>query len=119
MSYSNPTSATYRFPAAALATAAIIGRIVGPAGKSGRLVDVASVVTTGVTAAAVTVDVGTTGAVASAGTATIPVSAAAAVSNNAVLVSQHILAADTVVEVSTNGECTAGAADLLVTIDWY
>ena len=27
--------------------------------------------------------------------------------------------ADTVVEVSANGECTAGAGDLLVTVAWY
>ena len=118
MSYSNPTSCTYRFPAATLSSAAIVGRIVGPAGMTGRLVDVASVVTTGVTVAAVTVDVGTTGAVASAGTATIGISSANAVDNGAVLVEEHVLAADTVVEVSANGECTAGAADLLVTIDW-
>lgn len=119
MSYSDPITATYRFPAAVLSAAAIVGRIVGPAGKTGRLIDVASVVTTGVTVAACTVDVGTTGAVASAGTATIPVSAINAVSNGAALVTGHTLAADTVVEVSANGECTAGAADLLVTIDWF
>jgi len=119
MSYSNPTTATYRFPAATLSAAAIVGRIVGPTGLQGRLVDVASVVTTGVTVLPVTVNVGTTGAAASAGTATIPVSAINAVSNGAVGVVGHVLAADTVVEVSSGGECTAGAADLLVTIDWF
>ena len=87
MSYSNSTvSATYRFAAATLSTAAIIGRIIGPAGMEGQLIDVSTVITTGVTTTANTLDVGTTGDVASAGTLTTAISAADAVDNGAVVV---------------------------------
>jgi predicted RecA/RadA family phage recombinase len=119
MSYSNPTSAVYRFPAATLSTAAIIGRIVGPAGKSGRLIDIGNVVTTGVTVAANTIDVGLTADVDAFGTLSVPVSSAGAVANGMTRGTDDDIPADTVVEVSTNGECTAGAGDVLVTIEWY
>lgn len=119
MSYSNGNTMLYRFAAAALATAAIVGRIIGPAGKQGRLVDIGSVVTTGVTAAAVTVDVGLTADVDAFGTLSTPISSANAVANGMTRGDTNIIPADTVVEVSTNGECTAGAGDLLVGIEWY
>lgn len=119
MSYSEPTvSAVYRFPAATLSSAAVIGRIQGPSGMTGTLVDVSVIVTTGVTVAANTIDVGTSADPDAAGTLTVPVSAANSGTNGATLVEGAQLVADGVVEVSTNGECTAGAADVLVAINW-
>jgi len=119
MSYSTPTTATYRFPAAVLSTAAIVGRIQGPIGLKGRVVDVSCVTTTATTVAACTVDVGTAGAVAAYATQTIPITAINLGVQGSVMVAQHEIPEGTLVEVSANGECTAGAGDLLVIIDWY
>jgi hypothetical protein len=118
MSYSNPTSITYRFPAETLSTAAIMGYIQGPAGLAGRVVDIAYIVTTGITVAANTVDLGVTGDVDQFATLTQDIAAANLGGNGAVITDDEI-PADTVLELSTNGECTAGAADMLVTIDWF
>jgi len=118
MSYSNGHTCVYRFAAATLSTAAIIGRIMGPSGKQGRLIDISDVVTTGVTAAANTTDVGLTADVDAFGTLSTPISSANAVHNGMTRGATNIIPADTVVEVSTNGECTAGAADILVAIEW-
>jgi predicted polyphosphate/ATP-dependent NAD kinase len=69
--------------------------------------------------AACTVDVGTAGAVAAYATQTIPITAIDTGVNGNVSVANHVIPAGTLVEVSANGECTAGAGDLLVIIDWY
>lgn len=119
MSYSNPQTVTYRFPAATLSTATVIGRFIGPSGKQGRLVDIADIVTTDVTAAANTTDVGTAADPDAYGTLTTPIAVADLGHNGMVIGATTTLPADTVAEVSTNGECTAGAADVLVTVDWY
>lgn len=122
MSYSDRTNSVYRFAAATLSSAATIGRIIGPSGKTGRLVDICSVVTTGVTDASNTVTVGTAGDPDAYGTLTVIVSAANAVQNGATLVTTagaNTLAADTLHVVNTGGECTAGAGDILVVIDWF
>ena len=118
MSYSNPHTCNYRFPAATLSSAATIGRIMGPSGKKGRLVDITSVVTTGVTVAANTVTVGTAADPDAYGTLTVAISAANAVQNGATQV-DATMAADTLLVLNTGGECTAGAADINVTIDWF
>ena len=119
MSYANPTTVGYRFPAAVLSSAAIIGRIQAPDGKKGRVVDVSVVTTTATTANPCTVDVGTSGAVAAYATQTIPVTAVNLGVQGNVSVYNHEIPEGTLVEVSANGECTAGAGDLTVIIDWY
>lgn len=119
MSYSNPLTAVYRFPAATLSTAAVVGRIIGPKGKSGTIVGIGSVVTTGVTVEAASVTIGSATDADAYATASIPVSAANAVTNDFTPVSNHVIPADEVVNVSAGGESTAGAADLLVMINWY
>ena len=119
MSYSDGFTAAYSFPAATLSSATIIGRIYPPAGKSGRLLDVQTVVTTGVTDAANTVDVGSTGVVDAYGTHTTPISSANAGANGITRGVTDAMPEDTVIEVSTNGECTAGAGDVVVWINWY
>jgi len=119
MSYSNPQTMLYRFPAATVSAAAIVGRIISPAGKSGRLVDIGFVTTTDTTVAICTIDVGLTADVDAFGTLSVPIQAAAAVTNGMTRGTDNDIPADTVVEVSANGECTAGAGDILVAIDWY
>lgn len=119
MSYSTPTTATYRFPAVSLINSATLGRIMPPSGKKGRIVDITVLVTTGVTVAASTVKVGTEATVSAYATLTVPVTAANLGVNGATLVTGHELPADTVVAVATGGGCTAGAGDICVTIDWY
>lgn len=119
MSYSNPKTAVYRFPAADLSAAAIVGYIQAPAGKRGRVADVSLVTTTATTVAACTVDVGLAGDVAAYGTQSVPITPINNGVNGFAGVAQHEIPEDTLVEVSANGECTAGAGDLLVMIDWY
>ena len=118
MSYGNPTTVTYRFPAATISAAATIGRFIGPAGLTGKVVDICSVVTTGVTTLPGTVTVGTVADPDSNATLTVAVSAANAVQNGATKVFEAELAADTIHVVNAGGECAAGAADIIVIVDW-
>lgn len=119
MAYSNPKTAVYRFPAATLSSAAVIGRIMPPEGMQGRVVDVSTIVTTGITVAATTVQIGVTATPNAYSTLTVPVASANSGHNGAVSVQDHVIPADAVVDVYAGGECTAGAGDVLVTIDWY
>jgi hypothetical protein len=119
MSYSNPVTAVYRFPAAALSSAAVVGRIISPSGMAGRIIDVGHIVTTGVTVAASSVTVGTSADPDAYATHSVPVSSAGAGGNGATIVQNHEITADSVIEVATGGEATAGAGDLLVTVAWY
>lgn len=100
--------------------AAVIGRIAGPAGKTGRVVSINGVVTTGITVADATIDINSAGE-ATAVVGTLPIAAAnAAVSaTKAEILAGTELLADTVVEVNTGGEATAGAADVTIVTAWY
>ncbi|MGR9117429.1 MAG: hypothetical protein ACU85E_16900 [Gammaproteobacteria bacterium] len=115
--YDNPQTICYRFPAAAIASAATMGIFTGPSGKKGRVTDLAYVVTTGVTVAAAAITVGITGDTDKFFTQSVPVASANAVGNGGTYVAE--VDADTAVLVTSDGGCTAGAADLLVTVDWY
>lgn len=131
-SYDNALRETYRFAAATLSAAAVVGRFIGPAGKRGRITNVSHVVTTDVTVAAAVVTIGVNGA-SNPVSHTVPISSANAavaipkaslsgqVEGTDGLASGEIaeLAADTLVEVASNGGPTAGAADLIVTVDWF
>lgn len=120
--YDNPLRMTYRFAAAALASAAIVGRVIGPKGKVGRVAGLEVITTTATTVAACTLTVGPNGA-ASPVNLDIPITAinlgVAIERDEDTLIQQTELAADTLVEITAGGECTAGAGDLLVTIEWY
>lgn len=118
--YDKPLRETYQVHAADLTGAAVLATVLGPAGKVGRVVNVSSFNTTGVTVAAATVTVGPNGA-ASPPTLTIPISAidTGLAIPRANLVGQTELAADTEVEIATGGEATAGVAELVVTVEWY
>lgn len=118
MSYSNPTTITYRFPAVSVIAGATLGRFVGPNGMVGRLLDVAYVVTTGVTVAASNLIVGSAGDTDAYGTLAVPVSAANSVGNGVTKGVTADLPANTVVLVGSAGGATAGAVDALVTVEW-
>lgn len=119
MSYSIPTSTTYRFPAASVVSAATIGRIMGPAKMQGRLVDISYVVTTGVTVAASNIRVGSAAATSAYGTLAVPIAAADLVGNGMVRGATADLPEDTAILVGSAGGATAGAVDILVVIDWF
>ena len=120
MSYSNPTTCAYTFPATTLSTAGTVATIVGPSGKTGRLVDVGMITTTAVTVADETVTVGVSGDIAAYGSKVVPFTGSSIGddTNGMTLVDKHIVAADTAILVTAAGTSTAGAADLFVTIDW-
>lgn len=119
MSYANPTNTTYRFPASSVTASATLGRIIGPAGLNGRLVDIGYVVTTGVTVAPSSIRVGSTGTTNAYGTLTVPVAAVDAVGNNMTRGATVEIPKDTAVLIGSGGGSTAGAVDIIVTIDWY
>ena len=119
--YDNGDVLMYQFPAAAVDTAAVIGRILGPAGKQGRLMGIASAVTADVTVAAAGIRVGSTSDPDAYGTHSIPVSSAdAVVTTYTDLTSDsNLIPADSLVEIDSDGAATAGDADLFVTIKWF
>ena len=121
---------TYTFPAAVLSAAAVVGRFQGPAGLVGRVRGIEYLITTGVTVAPALVTVGNNAAV---NPSSISVEVAAADTGGAATAAEKKafgaevvagtndveLAADTVVEVASDGGATAGAADLHITVDWF
>ena len=122
MSYSNPTSICYRFPAAAIDTDGSIGSIIGPSGMQGRLIDIGYVVTVGTTDAASQINVGIVGGDEDAyGFISVPIASAGAVGNGMTrgADADEVIAADSGVSVFSDGGATAGDGDILVTIDWY
>lgn len=119
MSYDQGIHATYRFPAAAVDTDAAIGTIVGPAGKKGRLLDVASIVTVEVTVASSAINVGNADNDARYGVHTQPIGAAGVTTNGITRGSSEYIPADTDVVVSSDGGATAGDSDIVVHIVWF
>jgi hypothetical protein len=124
MSYSNPIYKTTIVRAADLSSAAVVDTFIGPAGKTGRVVDVTYLVTTGVTVAPSNIRVGPNSDPDAGAIVPVPVSSAGA-SGQGVRdgASPNIdlgeLSADTEVEISTSGAADAGAADIYVVTVWY
>lgn len=112
---------TYTFFAAALDTAAIFGRIQGPAGKVGRLVGMEWHVVAELTTnpSVVTFD----HAAALTDLPTVSVAAAAinlgGAATRAELKAGAEFRADTIIECTSDGGAAAGDADVTVTIQWY
>lgn len=119
MAYDAPIYGTYRFPAAAVDTDAIIGRIAGPAGKVGRVVSVTSVVTVEVTGAAAVVSVGNADNDGRYATHSVPVGAAGTITRDFTKGATDEIPADTAVVVSSNGAATAGDGDVTVIVEWF
>jgi len=93
----------------------------GPLGHTGVLRSIGAVNTAGVTVAASSVTVGITGTTAKYGTLAVPISAINLGKNNATLTAAdaNLIAADSIVLISSGGGATAGAADITVVIDWF
>lgn len=121
MDYAKPLTLTYFLQAATLSSAAVLGTIIGPKGKVGRLKALGVVVTTATTDAATIVSVGTFADGDAYGTLSVPVASADAGYNDFTDLTSddNLIAADTGLEVSTNGGCTAGAGSIVVVIDWF
>lgn len=119
MAYDNPIYGTYRFPAAAVDTDAAIGTIIGPSGKSGRVVSVGSVITVEVTIAAAVINVGNADNDARYAVHTVPIGAAGVTTNGFTKGATDVIPADTDVVVSATGSATAGDGDILVIVEWF
>ena len=119
MSYSNATTGTYIVRAGVLTSAAVIGQIMPPAGKSGRLISISTIVTTAVTGAAASVEVGVSGDTDGYGLGSVAVSSIGAAVNATTDGVTNVIPADTVVDIYTDGGGTLGGADITVIIDWY
>ena len=119
--YDRPIMSTHSLQAADLTSAAVLASIAGPAGRQGRIVGLSAAVTTGVTAAAATLAVGSPSDADAYATLTVPISAADSVANGALFLTDddNLIPADSVVELSTGGEATAGAAGLTLIIAWF
>lgn len=112
---------TYRFAALTVSSAAVIGRIRGPAGKVGRVVGFEYILTTGVTVGAAAIDIDTAAGLTAPFATTMPIAAVntGGAATAAQFKAGSELPADTVVEMSASAAPTAGAADIVVTIAWY
>ncbi len=119
--YDEAFHAAYFFPAVAIDTAAVIGRVAGPAGKTGRLVGISTVITTATTVAASELRVGTITDPDAYGTQAVAVLSADAVVTltTDLTTDANLITADTVVEMSSDGGATAGDGDVTIYIDWF
>lgn len=119
--YDQPFRQTYTLPASAIATAGIKLRVVGPSGMQGRLASMSGVVTTATTDAVTVIQVGTTATATAYGVMTVAIGAADTFVNTFTdsTSDTNLIAADTTVEIASDGGATLGAADLVVTIDWF
>ena len=119
--YDNPFVVTYSFPTETVSSDAAIANFQGPAGKKGYVQNISYEVTTGVTTAAATLNVGNTADAASNAACTVAVGAAATTgsSTDAQVRDSNVLAADTKVIVSSDGGSDAGAAIIFVTVGWF
>lgn len=129
--YDNADRRRYSFLAQAVDTGGpLLATFVGPAGKTGRVREINTRITTDTTVAVTEITVGNTSAVAPA-QSTIPIGVAgvfaqmtaaqvaAAGANEVVGTNDVILDADATVEVRTNQGATAGDADIEVVVDWF
>ena len=120
--YDKPLRETYFLAAVDISPTIVLASVVGPKGRKGRIVNFSYVLTTAVTVADNVLTVGPN-ADASPVTLTQAFTGSAIGANDAITNAQayaHVeLAADTNVEIASDGGCTAGAADIALTVEWY
>lgn len=119
MAYDNPIHATYRFPAAAIDTAGSIGTVVGPAGKTGRLLGISSVVTVQTTTNPSNITVGSDSDADAYGTHVVPAAAVGTTTNGLTRGVTQVIPADSDVEIASDGGAAAGDGDIIVHISWF
>jgi len=121
MNYDEPIHITYTVTSASVATGATQLGIVGPSGMQGRVVAMGYVVTTGVTVAASTIEVGTPADTDAYATQAVAVASADAVGNTFTdnTSDSNLIPADSLVEITTGSGATAGVVTLHVTIAWF
>lgn len=119
--YDKPIYATYSLRAASVIADANLLDIAGPKGKQGRVVSVATVVTTGVTVAASSIQVGTDAANDAYANLPVPISAADAVANDVTInnTDANLIPADSRVVIGSGGGATAGQVNADVVIAWF
>ena len=121
MAYENAIHATYRFPAAPIDTDAVIGYIVGPEGKEGRLVSVGVVVTVTTATNPTIIEVGISGTVSKYGYCTVAAVTAPAAENTDTIsdTDDNQIPADSLVIVGSDGGAASGDGDVIVVIAWF
>lgn len=119
--YDDALEISYTFTSDFVGGAAVDGRIIGPAGKTGRVRSITTVLTTGVTVAASSVEVDTAAGVAVPAALTVPIAAVNSghSATKAAIEASSELPADTVVQVNNGGGSTAGVGETTVVIGWY
>ena len=115
--------ATYRFPAVSVASAAVIGRIVGPVGRRGTITSITALATTTFTTNPGTLTAGYSGAAAAYMTLSLPITVAPGRVDGVLSIERDRGGypgsnPDRVIEIAAGGEPVAGAADICVTIEW-
>jgi len=121
MNYDQPIYITYTLLAASLIAAADLDKFSGPKGKTGRVVAISAVNTTGVTVADSSVVVGDGTTANKYAEAATPISAVDAI-NNTMVDNQsdaNLIPADAAITVGSGGGATAGAANISVTVAWF
>ena len=121
ITYDQPLRLTYMILAASLASTADLLKIAGPKGREGRLQSISTVLTTGVTSAATDVDVGDGSTGDKYGSLVVPIASTDAIANDpTILTGDDVpIPADSLVVISTDGAAAAGAANIVVVIDWF
>ena len=117
MSYSNGFVAVYTFPDFTFDTGLEVF-IKGPPGLEGRLVSVATVITTATTSTVTLIEVGSQTDPNAYGTHTVPVGIAEVSQNVLVRGVDERIPADGLVTVVGNGGAAAGDGDIHVMIEW-
>lgn len=117
--------ATYQFLAADLNTDAVIGLILGPKGKRGRLLAWGVLCTVSLTGSTGLLEIGTAGSVTKFATLTLPNTTAIArvdgveVEKYSGNLTRVGINPDEVVRIGCDGVATAGDGNVFITIEWY
>lgn len=114
---------SHKFPNAALDAAAVVGRIVGPVGRRGRVTSLTVLCTVDLTGSVGAVNVGNAGAAAAYMSLTLPNTTAPARVDGTLSITYdrggyQRSNPDEVIEIAAGGEPSAGDGDITVTAEW-